>query len=109
MEMWEREKQKEEFGKSSGPAGWKLVKGTWILRTQTSAACGQLSCQTLQLPRPGALLVSWAPLPGGTTHWHWPLLDFLLAFGRLALTGEVCCTKVMSLAGPDEFVSVGVH
>lgn len=61
MEMWERKKQEKEFGKSSGSAGWKLVKGTQILRTQTGAACGRLSCQTLEIPRPGALLVSRAP------------------------------------------------
>lgn len=40
--------------------------------------------------------------------WDQPLLDFLLAFSRL-LTGEVCCIKILSLAGPDEFVLVGVH
>lgn len=40
--------------------------------------------------------------------WDQPLLDFLLEFSRL-LTREVCCIQVMSLAGPDELVSVSVH
>lgn len=49
-----------------------------------------------------------AGVTGPFARWDQPLLDFLLAFSWL-LTGEVSCIKVMSLAGPDEFVSVGVH
>lgn len=49
-----------------------------------------------------------AGVTGSLAKWDQPLLDFLLAFSWL-LTIEVSCIKVMSLAGPDKFVSVGVH
>lgn len=109
MEVWERKKQKKEFGISSGSAGWKFVKGSWILRTQKD----QCSMWSAQLPDT-ADSQAWgtAVVMGPMARWPlWDqlLLDFLLAFSRLVLTGEVYCTEVMSLARPDEFVSAGVH
>lgn len=104
--MWEREKQKEEQGKSTGFAGQKnLVKGTSILGTWKDH-CSMWSGQLPDAASPQAW--STAGVLGLMAGWYvrkrllcslspeGPVFAGLFAaFSRLVLAGKICCTKVV--------------